>query len=63
LPVAEALKTLSEDERQVILLHAVSGFKHRETASLLGLPLGSVLSLHSRARKKLKKHLQEGDEI
>ena len=63
LPVAEALKKLSEDERQVVLLHAVSGFKHRETASLLGLPLGSVLSLHSRAIKKLKKHLQEGDEI
>lgn len=63
LPVAEALSKLSEDERQVVLLHAVSGFKHRETASLLDIPLGSVLSLHSRALKKLRKYLQEGDEI
>lgn len=63
LPVAEALKKLSEDERQVVLLHAVSGFKHRETAELTGLPLGTVLSLYSRALKKLRKYLQEGDEI
>ena len=49
LPVAEALKKLSEDERQVVLLHAVSGFRHRESAELMGIPLGSVLSLHSRA--------------
>ena len=33
-----------EDERQVVLLHAVSGLRHREIARDLGLPLSTVLS-------------------
>lgn len=49
---------LSDEEQQIVALHAVSGFKHREIASLLELPLSTVLSKYNRAMKKLKKHLQ-----
>lgn len=59
LPVAESLARLSDDERQIVLLHAVAGFRHRETAKLMGLPLSTVLSKYSRAIKKLRKHLTE----
>ena len=52
------LELLSDQERQIVTLHAVSGFKHREIASLLELPLSTVLSKYSRAIKRLKKHLQ-----
>lgn len=34
-----ALSILSEEERSIVLLHAVSGLKHREIASNLGIPL------------------------
>ena len=49
---------LSEQERQIVTLHAVSGFKHREIAAFLGLPLSTVLSKYHRAVKRLKQHLQ-----
>ena len=59
LVLEAALKTLGEEERQVVLLHAVSGLKHREIAQDLGLPLSTVLSRYNRALKKLKRHLTE----
>ena len=55
------LAGLEDQERQVVLLHAVSGLKHREIAALLELPLSTVLSRYNRALKKLRKQL-EGDE-
>lgn len=57
--IRECMSTLSDDERQIVLLHALSGFKHREIASMLSLPLPTVLSKYSRAIKKLKKRLSE----
>lgn len=52
-----ALRCLSEDERQIVVLHAVSGMKHRELAELLDMPLSTVLSKYTRALAKLKTHL------
>ncbi len=52
------LKLLSDEERQIVVLHAVSGFKHRQTAELLNIPLSTVLSKYHRAIKKLKASLQ-----
>lgn len=49
-----ALSFLDDTQRQVILLHAVSGLKHREIAALLDLPLSTVLSKYQRGLKKLK---------
>ena len=51
------MKALSDSERQIVLLHAVGGMKHRETAALMELPLATVLSKYSRALKKLKAKL------
>ena len=55
----EALELLKEDERQIVLLHASAGLKHREIASSLGMPLATVLSKYNRAIKKLKQNLRE----
>ena len=54
------LKTLNEEERQVITLHIVSGLKHREIAKVLGKPLSTVLSKYNRAIKKLQLVAKEG---
>ena len=48
------MRNLSEEERQIVMLHAVAGFKHREIAATLDLPLATVLSKYNRALKKLK---------
>lgn len=50
----ELMEALNDDERQIIMLHAVCGFKHREIAELLNKPLSTVLSKYRRGLKKLK---------
>ncbi len=57
LILTECMRLLSDEERQIVILHAVAGFKHRETAKLLELPLSTVLSKYNRAMKKLKNHI------
>lgn len=60
--VLEALlKSLQDTERQILVLHALSGMKHREIASLLQIPLPTVLSKYHRAVKKLGKIMKEAD--
>ena len=56
----QALAGLGEEERRVVLLHAVTGLKHREIAALLELPLPTVLSKYHRAIRKMRADL-EGD--
>ena len=56
-----ALASLADEERRVVLLHAVTGMKHREIAALLELPLPTVLSKYHRALKKMRIFL-EGDD-
>ena len=55
------LASLGEEERRIVLLHAVTGLKHREIAALLELPLPTVLSKYHRALKKMRAYL-EGDD-
>ena len=52
-----AKKYLNEIELQILLLHIVSGYKHREIARFLDKPLGTVLWTYNNSIKKLKKHL------
>lgn len=60
LVLSAALKLLEDGEREIILLHVVSGLKHREIAADLGVPIATVLSRYHRGLKKLKKHLAQG---
>lgn len=55
--LAACFEQLSGEECQIVTLHAVSGFKHREIAALLELPLPTVLSKYHRAIKKLRQLL------
>lgn len=54
-----ALSVLSSEESSIVVMHSVSGMKHREIAEVLGLPLSTVLSKYNRAIKKLKNELKE----
>ena len=58
LVLRECLGRLSEEENRIVVLHAVAGFKHREIASVTGMPLATVLSKYRRAIAKLRENLQ-----
>jgi RNA polymerase sigma factor (sigma-70 family) len=53
--LARALAALSQGERDVLLLVALSQLSHQEVAEALGISFGTVGSRLSRARKKLHK--------
>lgn len=55
------MNSLSGEELQIVMLHSAAGFRHREIAEMLALPLPTVLSKYHRAMKKLKAKLTEGD--
>ena len=48
------MEKLSREERNVVLLHTLWGFKHWEIAKLLDSNLSTILSKYHRAIKKLK---------
>ena len=50
-------KVLKTEELQILLLHVVAGYKHREIAVILDKPLGTVLWVYNNSLKKLKKSL------
>ncbi len=59
--LTEMLNTLAEDERQIVVLHVVSGLKHREISDFMKIPLSTVLSKYNRSLKKLNEKLTKGD--
>lgn len=50
----EALDGLPEVQREIVLLHDMEGWKHREIADRLGVPSGTVRSHLHFARKALR---------
>ncbi|NLN42355.1 MAG: RNA polymerase sigma factor [Clostridiales bacterium] len=52
------LSLLFEEEREIVMLYAVSGMKHKEIAESLGLKLSTTLSKYHRVLKKLRKYLE-----
>lgn len=58
-----ARKTLREDEFTIVMLVAVEGYKRREIAEILGIPLPTVTWKYHRAIGKLRRTLEkEGKE-
>ena len=53
----DALAALTELQRQIVLLHDMEGWKHREIAERLGIPPGTVRSHLHFVRKALRQSL------
>jgi RNA polymerase sigma-70 factor, ECF subfamily len=56
--IEQAVDSLPEKLRRVVILAAIEGYDMRETAKLLGLPEGTVRSRLHRARKLLTEKLR-----
>jgi RNA polymerase sigma-70 factor (ECF subfamily) len=57
-----ALAALPEEQRSVLLLVAVEDLSYGETAKVLGIPVGTVMSRLSRGRDRLTK-IMAGENI
>lgn len=55
----EAIATLKDDHRQIITLVDLAGFSYADTATILDVPVGTVMSRLSRARANLRDRLQQ----
>ena len=51
---------LPTDQREVLLLAAVEELRYEEIATVLGIPIGTVMSRLSRAREKLRNAFADG---
>lgn len=52
--VRRAIQSLDGKHRAVVVLRMLNGYSTQETAALLGIPIGTVLSRLSRAQEKLR---------
>jgi RNA polymerase sigma-70 factor (ECF subfamily) len=55
LELVEQMGRLPAEQREVLLLAAVEELRYEEIASMLGIPVGTVMSRLSRARDKLRR--------
>lgn len=58
-----ALKGLSPEHREVVLLHEVEGLTYEETASVVGVPAGTIKSRLHYAFQQLRKALAGCEEV
>ena len=58
-----ALAEIPEQHREVVLLHDLEGWKHREIGERLGLAEGTVRSHLHHARRRLRQILGQGDTV
>jgi len=54
-----ALSVISEDRREVVLLHDLEGWTHKEIGERMGIPAGTVRSHLHFARRELRELLKE----
>ncbi len=53
------LDRLSQEHREIILLIGLEQMSYKETAEVLDIPLGTVMSRLTRARKRLRELMQD----
>ncbi len=58
--VLAGLDLLPEEQRSVLLLVGVEDLSYEETAQVLQVPIGTVMSRLSRAREKMRQYLETG---
>jgi RNA polymerase sigma-70 factor (ECF subfamily) len=59
LEIVTQMGRLTADQREVLLLAAVEEMRYEEIASVLAVPIGTVMSRLSRARDKLRRLVAE----
>jgi RNA polymerase sigma-70 factor (ECF subfamily) len=68
MALEQALQTLPDGMRQVLVLHDVEGYTHEEIANLLGVTAGTSKSQLFKARARMRRALEhnaaeDGEEV
>lgn len=58
--IRHAIRELSPEQRDTIILHDVQGFSEEETAQRLSVSTGTVKSRLHRARRKMRQTIEQG---
>ena len=59
--LSDALKRLPSEFREVIVLYEIEGLSYKELALSLGVPVGTVMSRLSRARRRLQQDFAQSN--
>ncbi|MBS0638652.1 MAG: sigma-70 family RNA polymerase sigma factor [Acetobacteraceae bacterium] len=59
----QALSTLPEEQRSLLLLIAVEGLSYQQAAEVFGVPIGTIMSRLSRARASLRALIEGGTRV
>lgn len=57
--IEQAFRELPDKFREVVELVDLNGLAYQETADVLGVPVGTVMSRLHRARKRIREHIDE----
>jgi RNA polymerase sigma-70 factor (ECF subfamily) len=60
--VRAAIDRLGADHRAVVVLRMIEGHSTRETAGILGIPEGTVMSRLARAMERLERDMKESSD-
>ncbi len=52
-----AMRRIPEEQRQVLLLVGMEGMSYEETARIVGVPIGTIMSRVARGREALRRHM------
>ena len=63
MDLEQALEQLSDEDRMVVWLHDVEGYKHREIASLAGKTESYSKTRLNRARARLRELISDGGQV
>ena len=61
--IRAALQKLTPDQRQVIVLKFMQGWRNREIAKSMQKPVGAIKALQHRAIVALRRHLMTSEEV
>jgi RNA polymerase sigma factor (sigma-70 family) len=61
--LADALDHLPPEFREVIVLREIEGLSYKEISEVVDVPVGTVMSRLSRARKRLQEALTAGEKV
>lgn len=59
LTLDRTIDALDPDQRMVLVMHDMEGYKHHEIAEIMGVPVGTTKARLSRARSRLRDSLRE----
>jgi RNA polymerase sigma-70 factor (ECF subfamily) len=59
----DALNSLSEENRAVLMLIVIEGYTYQEVATALDIPIGTVMSRLSRARQRMGERMKADNVI